>query len=219
MLAGVAAGVADYLGVDVTIVRIILAVLTVVGGAGIPLYLAGWLLIPEEGSEQSLASELIQSRRCPPGRTDQGGRITCQRRAAPTWLLAASRRRTSYAGMRISDAERAEVADLLSKHYGDGRLDQAEFNQRLDQAMKAKTYPDLDGLLADLPRTDAEAAEAPKATARRRHEHPYARVLLLTVIIVIGVATAAHALAWSFSTWVWLGLLGALLYATQLRRR
>jgi phage shock protein PspC (stress-responsive transcriptional regulator) len=61
MLAGVAAGVADYLGVDVTIVRIVLAVLTVMGGAGVPLYLAGWLLIPDEGAEQSLASELIQS--------------------------------------------------------------------------------------------------------------------------------------------------------------
>jgi phage shock protein C len=61
MLAGVAAGVADYLGVDVTIVRIVLAVLTIMGGAGLPVYLAGWLLIPEEGAEQSLASELIQS--------------------------------------------------------------------------------------------------------------------------------------------------------------
>jgi len=53
--------VADYLGVDVTIVRIVLAVLTIMGGAGVPLYLAGWLLIPDEGAEQSLASELIQS--------------------------------------------------------------------------------------------------------------------------------------------------------------
>jgi phage shock protein C len=61
MLAGVAAGIARYLGVDVTIVRIILAVLTVVGGAGVPVYLAGWLLIPEEGAAQSIASEFIQS--------------------------------------------------------------------------------------------------------------------------------------------------------------
>jgi phage shock protein C len=43
-------------------VRIILAVLTVVGvGVGVPLYLAGWLLIPEEGAPQSIASDLIQS--------------------------------------------------------------------------------------------------------------------------------------------------------------
>jgi phage shock protein PspC (stress-responsive transcriptional regulator) len=62
MLAGVAAGMARYLGVDVTVVRIVFAVLTVVGGAAVPLYLAGWLLIPEEGSEQSIASGFFQSR-------------------------------------------------------------------------------------------------------------------------------------------------------------
>jgi phage shock protein PspC (stress-responsive transcriptional regulator) len=61
MLAGVAASLADYFGVDVTIVRIAFAVLTVVGGAGIPLYLAGLLLIPEEGSDQSIASSVIGS--------------------------------------------------------------------------------------------------------------------------------------------------------------
>jgi phage shock protein C len=61
MIAGVAAGIAQYLGVDVTIVRIALAVLTVVGGAGIPVYAAGWLLIPDEESDQSIASELIGS--------------------------------------------------------------------------------------------------------------------------------------------------------------
>jgi phage shock protein PspC (stress-responsive transcriptional regulator) len=61
ILAGVAAGVADYLDVDPTIIRIALVVLVFVGGAGIPAYLAGWLLIPEEGSDQSLASELLQS--------------------------------------------------------------------------------------------------------------------------------------------------------------
>ena len=60
-MAGVAAGIARYLGVDVTVVRIILAVLTVVGGAGVPIYLAGWLLIPDEGATQSIASEFIQS--------------------------------------------------------------------------------------------------------------------------------------------------------------
>jgi phage shock protein C len=73
MLAGVASGIARYLGVDVTIVRIVLAVLAVVGGAGVPLYIAGWLLIPEEGSEQSLAGEFIQSLQA--RRSDRGGRI------------------------------------------------------------------------------------------------------------------------------------------------
>ena len=61
MLFGVCAGVADYLNVDVNVVRIVFAVLTVIGGAGIPVYLAGWLLVPEEGAEQSIASEFIGS--------------------------------------------------------------------------------------------------------------------------------------------------------------
>ncbi len=63
MLAGVASGLACYLGVDVTLVRIIFAVLAVVGGAGVPIYLACWLLIPEEGAGQSIAAGFIQSRR------------------------------------------------------------------------------------------------------------------------------------------------------------
>ena len=66
MLGGVAAGIADFLGVDPTIVRIVFAVLTVIGGgAGVVLYLAGWLLIPEEGRDQSMASDLFQSLSAP----------------------------------------------------------------------------------------------------------------------------------------------------------
>jgi phage shock protein PspC (stress-responsive transcriptional regulator) len=61
MLAGVASGFARYLGVDVTVVRVVLAVLAVIGGAGVPVYLLGWLLIPEEGCDQSIASSFIQS--------------------------------------------------------------------------------------------------------------------------------------------------------------
>ena len=59
MLAGVCAGLADYLGVDATIVRVAFAVFTFLGGAGVPAYLACLLLIPEEGSDQSIAASLI----------------------------------------------------------------------------------------------------------------------------------------------------------------
>jgi phage shock protein PspC (stress-responsive transcriptional regulator) len=61
MLGGVAAGLARYFGVDPMIVRIAFVVLTVVGGAGIPLYLAGLLLIPDEGSDQSIAGAIVES--------------------------------------------------------------------------------------------------------------------------------------------------------------
>jgi phage shock protein PspC (stress-responsive transcriptional regulator) len=61
VVAGVAAGLARYLGVDVMIIRLAFVVLAVFGGAGIPLYVAGLLLIPEEGSDRSIASSLIES--------------------------------------------------------------------------------------------------------------------------------------------------------------
>jgi phage shock protein PspC (stress-responsive transcriptional regulator) len=62
MVAGVAAGLATYLGVDVTIVRIGFAVATILGGGlGIPAYLICLLLIPEEGSDHSLATSFIHS--------------------------------------------------------------------------------------------------------------------------------------------------------------
>jgi phage shock protein PspC (stress-responsive transcriptional regulator) len=59
MIAGVAAGLADYLAVDPTLVRIGFVVLALMGGLALPLYLAGWLLIPDEGSEQSMAEEML----------------------------------------------------------------------------------------------------------------------------------------------------------------
>ena len=67
--------------------------------------------------------------------------------------------RASYANpnMRISDAERTEVADRLSLHYSDGRLDQEEFDRRLHQAMSAVTQADLNGLFADARRQLAAA--------------------------------------------------------------
>jgi len=59
MLAGVAAGLADYFDVDPTIVRVAFVALALVGGLAVPLYLAGWLLIPDEETDVSLAEELL----------------------------------------------------------------------------------------------------------------------------------------------------------------
>jgi phage shock protein PspC (stress-responsive transcriptional regulator) len=63
MLAGVAAGLADYFDVDPTLVRIGFVALAFLGGLAIPLYLAGWLLIPEEGADSSVAEELLHHER------------------------------------------------------------------------------------------------------------------------------------------------------------
>ena len=56
MLAGVAGGIARYLDVDVTLVRVIIAALALFTGAGAPLYVAAWLLLPADGEDQSVAA-------------------------------------------------------------------------------------------------------------------------------------------------------------------
>ena len=62
MLGGVAGGIAQYLNADVTLVRVIIAVLALLNGVGVALYLAAWLLIPEDGEEQSIAAAWIAGR-------------------------------------------------------------------------------------------------------------------------------------------------------------
>jgi len=59
ILAGVTSGIAEHLDVDVTVVRMAAVAFTLLGGAGIPLYLAAWLLIPDEGADGSIAAELL----------------------------------------------------------------------------------------------------------------------------------------------------------------
>jgi phage shock protein PspC (stress-responsive transcriptional regulator) len=59
MIAGVCSGAGVYLGVDANILRLVLAVFTLLGGAGVLVYALGWLLIPEEGKETSIVQELI----------------------------------------------------------------------------------------------------------------------------------------------------------------
>jgi phage shock protein C len=47
-LAGVCAGIAAYFGLDVTLVRVLWAVIAVLtGGAGVLAYLAAWIIIPD----------------------------------------------------------------------------------------------------------------------------------------------------------------------------
>ncbi|NYI75919.1 DUF1707 SHOCT-like domain-containing protein [Nocardioides panzhihuensis] len=55
------------------------------------------------------------------------------------------------ADLRISDADRHEVADILREAAGEGRLDIDELEERIEEAYKAKTYADLEPITQDLP--------------------------------------------------------------------
>lgn len=48
MIAGVAGGLAQYLNVDPTLVRLGFVVLSLAGGPGLLLYIVMWIVVPEE---------------------------------------------------------------------------------------------------------------------------------------------------------------------------
>lgn len=113
---------------------------------------------------------------------------------------------SSDQNMRVSDAERQGVADRLAEHFGDGRLDQVEFDERVGQAMGAKTRGDLAGILDDLPETGAPAGP-PSATRRRR---PIRSFFAIVLIVIVAMA-ASHAALHLAAALLWAGLLAAAL--------
>ena len=87
------------------------------------------------------------------------------------------------ARLRASDDERNAVADKLSRHYAEGRLDEVEFKNRLDSAMSATTRGDLNGLFDDLPRLNSEPPPPPP---RHRRVLPW-----ILVVVVLAIAAGA----------------------------
>ncbi|MGH8989367.1 MAG: PspC domain-containing protein [Acidimicrobiales bacterium] len=59
LVAGVCAGLADYFDLDIVLVRVLVVGLALVAGIGLPLYLAAWLLVPEDDTDESIAERLL----------------------------------------------------------------------------------------------------------------------------------------------------------------
>ncbi len=68
VIGGVASGVGEFLNVDPLLVRIGFVGLMVFGGLGLLLYVGGWLLVPEESSDESIAEELLNRTGLTPAR-------------------------------------------------------------------------------------------------------------------------------------------------------
>ena len=113
-------------------------------------------------------------------------------------------RRIRYADqhIRVSDADRNAVAEQLGAHYADGRLDQAEFDERISRTMAAKTRGDLAGLFDDLPDPHPGSAGTPGTTGpggpapyvRPRRRSGAFRSLILLAIVIVLCSTAWHAM-------------------------
>jgi Domain of unknown function (DUF1707) len=137
--------------------------------------------------------------------------------SGPSWAGGwgnQTRRRSSHPtpNLRVSDAERADVADRLSKHYGDGRLDQTEFNERMERAMNAKTQGDFAGLFDDLPDLASEEppAQPPVSYQPSRRPSPVYRIFMLALLVIAAIILG-HILAQWFFPWVLLAIVAYLL--------
>jgi len=129
------------------------------------------------------------------------------------------------ARLRIGDAERAAASDQLAWHFSHGRLDQAELDDRLDQAMRATTAADLTALFADLPAAEPVPAvrsggqhqprdAGPPRPARARRRRRLASIVL-AVCVIVAVAVVLRALTHSIAALAVIVLIAAL----WLRRR
>jgi hypothetical protein len=102
-----------------------------------------------------------------------------------------------YTALRASDADREAVAERLRHAAVEGRLEPDELEQRLHLAFRARTYGELNPLLADLPAKPVRWEPPRRDLALGRLALIYAlrAIVALTALAAI-VAFAAFALAW-----------------------
>jgi len=84
--------------------------------------------------------------------------------------------------IRASDAERDQVVALLQRDFADGRLTQAELEDRVGAALAARTRDQLQALTADLPDSDL------KPSRRAAVLEPWLLCLLLVFCAPAGIA-------------------------------
>lgn len=108
----------------------------------------------------------------------------------------------AHPDLRVSDADRDAVVTELGEHFGQGRLDQAEFDERVTRALSARTGRDLGGLLADLP--PAREDSSPPQPGIRLPGTLLLVPLLAAALLIAGIAAGgAHHLWVAWPLW-WL---------------
>jgi hypothetical protein len=134
--------------------------------------------------------------------------------------------------LRASDAERDAVASELAQHFQDGRLDQAEFDDRVSAALAAKTRRDLDALLTDLPEaltrqlawaaSEPERVGIPDAGLSRPSAAALPKVrlrglvvvpLLAAAIVIVGLLGGGWQHGWPFAPFGFFWLIVPILVA------
>ena len=112
-------------------------------------------------------------------------------------------RPTQKTPLRIGDAERDRAIAALGDHFAEGRLNAEEFDQRVDQAIKARFNEDLEPLFVDLPRTPEPNTE-PGSNRRPDAHLAWSPVIWFAPLIVICALVAAVILSAPWLVWMFL---------------
>jgi hypothetical protein len=121
----------------------------------------------------------------------------------------------SRATLRASDADRDRVIERLRQAGAEGRLLTEELEHRLEAALSARTYGQLDALLADLP---GRRLQAPREAHRLAWVPPTLGLAVVIPAVLAVLAAVVLVLAGVVTTW-WLWLLVGWWFFGHPRRR
>jgi hypothetical protein len=120
------------------------------------------------------------------------------------------------ATLRASDADREQIADRLRHATAEGRLLAEELEERLEAVFAARTYGDLDAVVADLPGPPARRREPVRTGFGGLHPWlqpaPLLAVFFLAPVILSLLLAAAVIIATVFSAWGLLLIVGWLAF-------
>jgi hypothetical protein len=92
------------------------------------------------------------------------------------------------ATLRASDEDREQIAERLRRAAGEGRIVAEELEERLETVFSARTYGELDAVVADLPGTPARRPDRTRTPALPRPAVIVALVFLLPVLVSMLIA-------------------------------
>lgn len=101
--------------------------------------------------------------------------------------------------LRASNAEREHVIDQLRQHAAEGRLTMEEFEQRVAEALAARTRGDLRPVLRELPPLEQAPQDRPPRPSRprpRRMPLPSGRALLAVVLAAVAIVLITQGVWW-----------------------
>jgi hypothetical protein len=112
--------------------------------------------------------------------------------------------------LKASDADREHVAERLRRATGEGRLVAEELEERLGLALTARTYGELDAVVADLPaeRTNRRSATPLWVKGTFAVAVVIAMVAVAALVALIALGLAGAWVAWLVFAWVFFGRRG-----------